>query len=67
MAVAKSRKSRSRRNMRRAHSALSASALSVDIGTGEIHRRHQVSPNGFYKGRQVIKRKTAVEAETDEE
>jgi large subunit ribosomal protein L32 len=67
MAVAKSRKSRSRRNMRRAHHALSASALSVDIGTGEIHRRHQVSPNGFYKGRQVIKRKAVIDAEADEE
>jgi len=34
MAVAKSRKSRSRRNMRRAHHALSNPALSVDAATG---------------------------------
>jgi large subunit ribosomal protein L32 len=53
--------------MRRAHSALNAAALSIDAGTGEIHRRHQVSPNGFYKGRQVIKRKAIIEAENDEE
>ena len=33
MAVQKSRKSRSKRNMRRAHSALSAPALSVDAAT----------------------------------
>jgi large subunit ribosomal protein L32 len=63
MAVQKSRKSRSRRGMRRAHSALSASALSVDVATGETHRRHHVSPDGYYKGRQVI----AAKADTKEE
>lgn len=67
MAVQKSRKSRSRRGMRRAHSALSAAALSVDAATGETHRRHHVSPEGYYKGRQVIAQKAAVEDENDEE
>lgn len=67
MAVAKSRKSRSRRNMRRAHSALTASALSVDAATGETHRRHHVSPDGFYKGRQVIQNTPVVEEENNEE
>ena len=67
MAVQKSRKSRSRRGMRRAHSALGASALSVDSATGEKHRRHHVSPDGVYKGRQVIQTKPMVEDENDEE
>ena len=67
MAVAKSRKSRSRRNMRRAHSALSPTALSVDAATGETHRRHHVSPDGYYKGRQVIDRNPVVEEENNEE
>lgn len=67
MAVAKSRKSRSRRGMRRAHSALSASALSIDAATGETHRRHHVSPDGYYKGRQVINKNPVVEEENDEE
>lgn len=67
MAVAKSRKSRSRRNMRRAHSALTASALSIDAATGETHRRHHVSPDGYYKGRQVIERNPVVEEENGEE
>ncbi len=67
MAVQKSRKSRSRRGMRRAHSALGASALSVDAATGETHRRHHVSPEGYYKGRQVINTNTVVEEENDEE
>lgn len=67
MAVQKSRKSRSRRGMRRAHSALSASALSVDAATGEVHRRHHVSPDGYYKGRQVIVKAPAVEEDSNEE
>ncbi len=67
MAVAKSRKSRARRGMRRAHSALSAPALSVDAATGETHRRHHVSPDGYYKGRQVVVRKPVVEEESGEE
>ncbi len=67
MAVAKSKKSRSRRNMRRAHSALSAAALSIDAATGETHRRHHVSPDGYYKGRQVVERNPVVEEENSEE
>ena len=41
--------------MRRAHDALSAATLSIEPTTGETHRRHHVSPDGFYRGRQVIK------------
>ena len=54
MAVQQNKKSRSARGMRRSHVALSASALSVDKTTGETHLRHHVSPDGFYRGRQVI-------------
>lgn len=67
MAVAKSRKSRSRRNMRRAHSALTTPALSVDAATGETHRRHHISPEGYYKGREVIAKKAILEEENDKE
>lgn len=67
MAVQKSRKSRSRRGMRRAHSALTGAALSVDAATGETHRRHHVSPDGYYKGRQVVQRKPVVEEESSED
>ena len=63
MAVQKSRVTRSRRGMRRAHSALSNATLSVDVATGETHRRHHVSPDGYYKGRQVIQKKPEVEDE----
>ena len=67
MAVAKSRKSRSRRNMRRSHNALTSTSLSVDAATGETHRRHHVSPDGYYKGRQVINKSATIEDESDEE
>ena len=54
MAVQKSKKTRSRRGMRRSHDALTGQTLSIDPTTGEKHLRHHVSPDGFYKGRKVI-------------
>jgi len=54
MAVQKSKKSSSRRNMRRSHDALTESALSIEPNTGETHRRHHVSADGYYRGRKVI-------------
>lgn len=59
MAVQKSRKSRSKRGMRRSHDALSGPTLSVDSTSGETHRRHHVTADGFYKGEQVIQKDTA--------
>lgn len=55
MAVQKSRKSRSKRGMRRSHDALTAPAqLTVDATSGETHRRHHMTADGFYKGKKVI-------------
>ena len=54
MAVQQDRKTRSRRGMRRSHDALSGSTLSVDQTSGETHRRHHVTKDGFYRGRKVI-------------
>lgn len=54
MAVQKSKKSRSRRDMRRSHDALGNPTLSVEATTGETHLRHHVSADGFYRGKQVI-------------
>jgi large subunit ribosomal protein L32 len=54
MAVQKSRKTPSRRGMRRAHDKLTNPALSVDPTSGETHLRHRVSPDGFYRGVQVV-------------
>ena len=54
MAVQKSKKSRSRRNMRRSHDALSGPTLTIDKTTGEVHRSHHVTADGFYKGKKVL-------------
>ena len=54
MAVQKTRKSPSKRGMRRAHDALTAATLSTDCTSGEVHLRHHVTPNGYYRGRKVI-------------
>jgi len=40
--------------MRRSHDALKNPTLSIDKTSGETHRRHHVSRDGFYRGRKVI-------------
>ncbi|MFP4207661.1 MAG: 50S ribosomal protein L32 [Wenzhouxiangella sp.] len=65
MAVQQNRKSPSRRGMRRSHDSLKGPTLSEEISTGETHRRHHVSAEGFYRGRQVID--VAPEVEDDDE
>jgi len=55
MAVQKSKVTRSRRGMRRSHDALSGPTLSVDATSGEKHRRHHVTADGFYRGQKVVK------------
>jgi large subunit ribosomal protein L32 len=57
MAVQQNKKSPSKRGMHRAHDFLTGPTLSVDSSTGELHRRHHISPNGYYRGRKVIKTK----------
>ena len=54
MAIQKSKKSVSRRGMRRAHDALTARTLSIEPTTGETHLRHHVSPDGYYRGRKIL-------------
>lgn len=63
MAVQKSRKTPSRRGMRRSHDSLSGPTLSVEKATGETHRRHHISADGYYRGKQVIKPKQQAETE----
>ncbi len=54
MAVQQNRKTPSKRGMRRSHDAISGPKLSVDPTTGELHRRHHVTADGYYKGKKVI-------------
>lgn len=58
MAVQQNRKTPSRRGMRRSHDSLSGPTLSTEATTGETHRRHHISADGYYRGRQVIKPKS---------
>lgn len=61
MAVQQNKKSRSRRDMRRSHDALTMPTLSVDSTTGETHLRHHITPDGYYRGRKVLDNETAYE------
>ena len=63
MAVQKSRKTPSRRGMRRSHDALTAKQLATDPTTGETHLRHHITKDGYYRGRKVIDVKSAVAVE----
>ena len=54
MAVQQNRKTRSKRDMRRSHDALTSAQLSVDAASGETHRRHHVTAEGFYRGKKVV-------------
>ncbi len=57
MAVPKKKTSKSRRNMRRSHHALETVKVKENETTGELHRPHHVSPDGYYNKRQVTKAK----------
>ncbi|MFZ5697890.1 MAG: 50S ribosomal protein L32 [Pseudomonadota bacterium] len=55
MAVQQNRRTRSTRGMRRSHDSLPVAAISEDPTSGEVHRRHHMTKDGFYRGRQVVK------------
>jgi large subunit ribosomal protein L32 len=63
MAVQKSRVSPARRGQRRSHDALTAKQLSTDPTTGEVHLRHHITADGYYRGKQVIETKSKVSEE----
>jgi len=58
MAVQQNKKSPSKRGMHRSHNALKAPGVAIEPTTGEVHLRHHISPNGVYRGRQVLKNKS---------
>jgi large subunit ribosomal protein L32 len=57
MAVQQNKKTPSKRGMHRSHDFLTAPQLGIEPTTGETHMRHHISPNGFYRGRKVLKTK----------
>ena len=64
MAVQKSRRTPSTRGSRRSHDKLAKPTLSVDPTSGETHLRHRMTPDGFYRGEQVV---TQTEIDHDDE
>jgi large subunit ribosomal protein L32 len=65
MAVQQNHTSRSKRGMRRSHDALTAANLSVDPTSKEVHMRHCVTADGYYRGKKVIQKNTAEEQEAE--
>jgi large subunit ribosomal protein L32 len=57
MAVQQDKKSPSKRGMHRAHNSLTNPGTAIEPTTGETHLSHHISPNGFYRGRKVLKTK----------
>ena len=56
MAVPKSKISKSKRDMRRAHDSLKSDAYVEDKVTGELHRPHHIDlKTGMYGGKQILK------------
>jgi len=47
--------------MHRSHDALTKPTLSVDQQTGETHLRHCITPDGFYRGKRIIDKRTPEE------
>ena len=68
MAVPKKRTTKSRRDKRRSHLALSAPAMSIDRRAGNsIHRLHHVDlKTGLYRGKQVLFNESADEDVADD-
>jgi len=63
MAVGQARTTRSRRNQRRSHDRVAKPTLSIDQESGETHRRHHITADGYYRGREVIARAPVEEDE----
>ena len=61
MAVPKSKITRSKRNMRRAHDSIKNDPYIEDKVTGELHRPHHIDlKTGMYRGRQVLEPKDTI-------
>jgi large subunit ribosomal protein L32 len=58
MGVQKSRRSRARQGTRQAHNHRKLpnilTQLSEDKTSGELHRRHHLTKDGYYRGKKII-------------
>jgi large subunit ribosomal protein L32 len=67
MAVPKRKTSKSKKRMRRSHSALTPVNISFDKETGEARLPHHATPSGNYNGRTAIRQKVAEESQQSED
>ena len=65
MAVQKIKKTSSIRGMIRSHDHINELTLSTDPVSGERHLRHQMTADGFYKGRLIKDLRKPVKEEED--
>lgn len=58
MAVQQNKKTPSKRGMHRSHDHLENPPVAVEPTTGEVHLRHHIGPNGYYRGKKIVKTKS---------
>ena len=66
MPTPKKKTSKSKKNMRRSHHSIGAPSISLCSESGEVKRPHCVGPTGYYKGKLVMPKMAAKEAEAGE-
>lgn len=54
MAVPARKTSKMKKHLRRTHKKITPPEISFDQQTGDYHRSHRISLNGYYKGRKVL-------------
>ncbi|ARC54901.1 50S ribosomal protein L32 [Candidatus Riesia sp. GBBU] len=54
MAVQQNKSTRSKKKMRRSHDNIKIFNLSREKVSGEIHIRHHMTRNGYYRGKKFI-------------
>lgn len=65
MAVQQNKKTRSKRDKRRTHDRIANPTLSVDVMTGDVHRRHHITSDGFFRGEVVVEKLASTTVDED--
>ncbi|MCL4720843.1 MAG: 50S ribosomal protein L32 [Gammaproteobacteria bacterium] len=63
MAVQKSRVTPSRKGMRQSHDRVKSPAISIEPASGETHRRHHISADGYDRGKKVLETRDDADSE----
>lgn len=63
MAVQQNKKSRARRDKGRSHIKMKKPEVSEDPVSGERHRRHHATADGYYRGRKIFETQQEISEE----